>query len=149
MIRDLYKFLKKYKLFFLPLFYYCIDYIVCYQLWWNKGFQRCKWVCWSATYEVCSTTRNKLGSFVYGYSSDSASETKTKVFCRRWCLWIFPPIYDWNRATIQEKLWIRMKFTQMAQTQAYSFCGRKFKPTGVSPACGWVIIINGDGGRGR
>jgi len=30
-----------------------------------------------------------------------------------------------NRATIQEKMWVRMKFMQMAKMQAYSFCSKK------------------------
>jgi len=42
-------------------------------------------------------------------------------------------LYDWNRATIKEKLWVRMKFTEMTKMQAYSLGGRELQPIGVSP----------------
>ena len=42
-------------------------------------------------------------------------------------------LYDWNRATIKEKLWVRMKFTETTKMQAYSLGGRDLKPMGVSP----------------
>ena len=42
-------------------------------------------------------------------------------------------IYDWNRATIQEKLWVRVKFTEATKMNAYSLGSRELKPIGVRP----------------
>jgi len=42
-------------------------------------------------------------------------------------------LHDWNRATIQEKLWVRVKFTERTKMQACSLGRRELKPIGVSP----------------
>jgi len=42
-------------------------------------------------------------------------------------------LYDWNRATIEEKLWVRVKFTETTKMNAYGLGGRELKPIGVSP----------------
>jgi len=41
-------------------------------------------------------------------------------------------LYDWNRATIQEKLWVRVKFMETTKMNSYSPGGRELKPIGVS-----------------
>jgi len=42
-------------------------------------------------------------------------------------------LYDWNRATIHEKLWVRVKFMETTKMNAYSLGSRERKPIGVSP----------------
>jgi len=42
-------------------------------------------------------------------------------------------LYDWNTATIQEKLRVRVKFTEMTKMDAHSLGSRELKPIGVSP----------------
>ena len=42
-------------------------------------------------------------------------------------------LYDWNRATIQEKLWVRVKFTETTKMNAYGLGSRELKPIGVGP----------------
>jgi len=41
--------------------------------------------------------------------------------------------YDWNRATIKEKLWVRMTLTKTTKMQACRLGGRELKPIGVRP----------------
>ena len=42
-------------------------------------------------------------------------------------------LYDWNRATIEEKLWIIVKFAETTEMNAYRLGSRELKPIGVSP----------------
>jgi len=42
-------------------------------------------------------------------------------------------LYNWERANVQEELWVWLKFTQMAKMYADCFCGREFKSVGVGP----------------
>jgi len=41
--------------------------------------------------------------------------------------------YDWNRATIEEKLWVRVKFAEKTKMNAYRLGSRELKRIGVSP----------------
>jgi len=42
-------------------------------------------------------------------------------------------LYDWNRATIEEKLRVRVKFAETTKMNAYCLGSRELKLIGVSP----------------
>ena len=42
-------------------------------------------------------------------------------------------LYDWNRATIEEKLCVRVKFAETTKMNAHCLGSRESKPIDVSP----------------
>jgi len=70
---------------------------------------------------------------LYIYLSSNASEEEMRVFFVKDCAQEFNFLYDWNRATIEEKLWVRVKFAETTKMNAYRLGSRELKPIGVSP----------------
>ena len=68
---------------------------------------------------------------MYIYFASNASEEEMSFFVKDNAA-EFDFLYDWNRATIQDKLWVRVKFTKMTKMNAYSLRRRELKPIGVS-----------------
>ena len=52
------------------------------------------------------------------YFSSNASEEEMSFFVKDYAQ-EFHFLYDWNRATIHEKLWVRVKFTDTTKMNAH------------------------------
>ena len=57
-----------------------------------------------------------------------------RVFCLKDYAQEFNFLYNWNRATIQEKLWVRVKFTETTKMNAYGR-ERDWKTSPVQHSC--------------
>jgi len=66
------------------------------------------------------------------YLSSNTSEEEMSFFVKYYAQ-EFNFLYDWNRATIQEKLWVRVKIVETTKMNAYPLGSRELKPIGVSP----------------
>jgi len=69
---------------------------------------------------------------LHTYLSDSASEARTRVFDRRWCLGILLLLRH-GQGYHSEKVVGQVRFTKSAKMYAYSFWGTELKAVGVSP----------------
>ena len=44
-------------------------------------------------------------------------------------------LYNWNRATIEEKMWVRVKFAETTKMNAYRLGSRELKPLVSAHSC--------------